>query len=61
MVAKTDEDVLASKVQDEALESAAETVKQKAYAFTLAFCSGLDSCPTEAELDEVLDWRKKKL
>ena len=32
-------------VSDEALEAAAGT-NQKAGAFTLAFCSGLDTCPT---------------
>jgi hypothetical protein len=33
-------------VSDEALEAAAGSVTEKAGAFTLAFCSGLDTCPT---------------
>jgi hypothetical protein len=33
-------------VSDEALEAAAGSVKEKAGAFTLAFCSGLDTCPS---------------
>jgi hypothetical protein len=33
-------------VSDEALEAAAGSVKEKAGAFTLSFCSGLDTCPT---------------
>jgi hypothetical protein len=32
-------------VSDEALEAAAGSVNGKAGAFTLAFCSGLDTCP----------------
>jgi hypothetical protein len=39
-------DILISEIADEALEAAAVTVTEKAGAFTLAFCSGLDSCPT---------------
>jgi hypothetical protein len=37
---------LSFEVSDEALEAAAGSVKEKAGAFTLAFCSGLDTCPT---------------
>jgi hypothetical protein len=33
-------------VSDEALEAAAGSVKEKAGAFTMAFCSGLDTCPS---------------
>jgi hypothetical protein len=40
-----DED-LSFEVSDEALEAAAGSVKEKAGAFTLAFCSGLDTCPS---------------
>jgi hypothetical protein len=40
-----EEEILSFDVSDEALEAAAGTVKDKAGAFTLAFCSGLDSCP----------------
>jgi len=41
----TDEINLSYDVSDEALESAAGAVKEKAGAFTLSFCSGLDTCP----------------
>jgi hypothetical protein len=40
-----EEDIFTCEVSDEALEAAAGTVTAKAGAFTLAFCSGLDSCP----------------
>jgi hypothetical protein len=40
-----EEQVLNYEVSDEALEAAAGTVKEKAGAFTLSFCSGLDTCP----------------
>jgi hypothetical protein len=40
-----EEEILTFEVSDEALEAAAGTVKEKAGAFTLAFCSGLDTCP----------------
>lgn len=33
-------------IADEALEKAAGSVLGKAGAFTLAFCSGIDSCPS---------------
>jgi hypothetical protein len=32
-------------VSDEALEAAAGSVKDKAVAYTISFCSGLDTCP----------------
>ncbi len=35
-------------VSDEALESAAGSLWEKAAAVTLAFCSGIDSCPSVA-------------
>ena len=41
-----EEEILSFEVSDEALEMAAGSVKEKAGAFTLAFCSGLDTCPT---------------
>jgi hypothetical protein len=41
----TDEMNLTCDVSDEALEAAAGTVREKAGALTLAFCSGLDTCP----------------
>jgi hypothetical protein len=40
-----EEEILTFDVSDEALEAAAGTVKDKAGAFTLSFCSGLDTCP----------------
>ena len=39
------DDVLAYDVSDEALEAAAATGREKAGSITLAFCSGLDTCP----------------
>jgi hypothetical protein len=41
-----EEDILICEISDEALEAAAATVTEKAGAMTLAFCSGLDSCPS---------------
>jgi hypothetical protein len=40
-----EEEILSIEISDEALEAAAGSVKEKAGAFTLAFCSGLDTCP----------------
>ena len=40
-----EEEILTFEVSDEALEAAAGTVKEKTGAFTLSFCSGLDTCP----------------
>jgi len=40
-----EEEILTFEVTDEALEAAAGTTKEKAGAFTLSFCSGLDTCP----------------
>ena len=42
----SEEEILSFEVSDEALEMAAGSVKEKAGAFTLAFCSGLDTCPS---------------
>ena len=33
-------------VSDEALEAAAGSMKEKAGAYTVAFCSGMDTCPS---------------
>jgi hypothetical protein len=41
-----EDEILSFEVSDEALEAAAGSVKEKAGAFTLAFCSGLDTCPS---------------
>ena len=41
-----EEEILTFEVSDQALEAAAGTMKDKAGAFTLAFCSGLDTCPS---------------
>jgi hypothetical protein len=38
-------DILSYEVSDEAIELAAGMGKEKAGAMTLAFCSGLDTCP----------------
>jgi hypothetical protein len=45
---QSEQDVLTYEVSDEALEAAAGTVTERAGALTLAFCSGLDSCPATA-------------
>jgi hypothetical protein len=42
----TDEINLTYDVSDEVLETAAGAIREKAGAFTLAFCSGLDTCPS---------------
>jgi hypothetical protein len=42
----TDDVFLIYDVSDEALETAAGSVREKAGAFTLAFCSGFDTCPS---------------
>lgn len=39
------EGILAYEISDEALEAAAENGSAKAGSITLAFCSGLDTCP----------------
>ena len=43
---QTEDEILNFEVSDEMLEAAAGSVKEKAGAFTLAFCSGLDTCPS---------------
>jgi hypothetical protein len=40
-----EQEILTYDVSDEALEAAAGSLKEKAGAFTLSFCSGLDTCP----------------
>jgi hypothetical protein len=42
----SDEINLTYDVSDEALETAGGAIREKAGAFTLAFCSGLDTCPS---------------
>jgi hypothetical protein len=42
----TDEAFPIFDVSDEALETAAGSVTEKPGAFTLAFCSGFDTCPS---------------
>jgi hypothetical protein len=44
IVEQREEEILID-VSDEALEAAAGSVNGRAAAFTLAFCSGLDTCP----------------
>jgi hypothetical protein len=45
-IEQIDEAILIYDVSDEAIENAAGSAKEKAGAFTLAFCSGLDTCPS---------------
>jgi hypothetical protein len=40
------EEVLIYRVSDEALEAAAAILKERVGSFTLAFCSGIDTCPS---------------
>ena len=40
-----DEEILTYDVSDDALESAAGVLKDKAGSMTVSFCSGLDTCP----------------
>jgi hypothetical protein len=42
---QNDEEILSYEVSDQALEAAAGSLKDKAGAFTVSFCSGLDTCP----------------
>jgi len=44
-VDQTEEEILAYEISDSALEAAAGAARDKAGSLTLAFCSGLDSCP----------------
>ena len=41
-----EEIILTYEVSDEALEAAAGSLRDEAGSFTLAFCSGLDTCPS---------------
>ncbi len=45
IIEKVEQEILDYEICDEALEAAANAVKDKAGSFTLAFCSGLDTCP----------------
>lgn len=45
---QSEQEVFAYEVSDEALEAAAGAITEKAGALTLAFCSGLDTCPGAA-------------
>jgi hypothetical protein len=42
---QTDEEILSLEICDEVLEAAARPAKDKTGNVTLAFCSGLDTCP----------------
>jgi hypothetical protein len=44
--AQSEQSILIFDVSDEAIESAAGSVWGKSAAVTLAFCSGLDTCPS---------------
>jgi hypothetical protein len=41
-----EEDILTYEVSDEAIESAACSLRDKPASATISFCSGLDSCPS---------------
>jgi hypothetical protein len=45
-IRSSDEETLTFEVSDEALEAAASSMREKAGAFTMAFCSGVNSCPS---------------
>ena len=45
IIDQIEEEILSYEVSDEALETAAETGKDKAGNFTISFCSGLATCP----------------
>lgn len=45
-IKQTGEAMLIYEVSDEATEDAEGSAKEKVGAFTLAFCSGVDSCPS---------------
>jgi len=42
---QVEEELLTFEIADKALEAAASMAKDKAGSLTLAFCSGLDTCP----------------
>ena len=44
-----DQEIFLFEASDEALEAAASSMKDKAGAMTLAFCSGLDACPPRTQ------------
>jgi hypothetical protein len=44
-LAQIEEDILNDAVSDEALESAAGMQEGKIASYTIAFCTGLDTCP----------------
>jgi hypothetical protein len=44
-IEQIDEEVLSFEVSDEAIEAAAGAAKEIAAAFTISFCTGLDTCP----------------
>ena len=44
-IARNEDDVLVPEVSDEVVEAASQGLKGIAYAATVAFCSGLDTCP----------------
>jgi hypothetical protein len=44
-IEQTEEDVLSFQVSDEAIEAAAGSAREVVAALTVAFCTGLDTCP----------------
>jgi hypothetical protein len=45
VIRQIDEEILTYEASDETLEAAGGTVNEKAGAFTLSFCSTINSCP----------------
>jgi hypothetical protein len=46
IIHSAEDDTLTFELSDEVLEAAASSMREKAGAFTLAFCSGVNSCPS---------------
>ncbi|MFZ3309340.1 MAG: hypothetical protein WBD53_14415 [Xanthobacteraceae bacterium] len=44
-IRQTEEEIFANEVSDETLEAAAGTTTARPWVATVAFCSGLDTCP----------------
>jgi hypothetical protein len=44
-IEQTEEEILSFQVSDEAIEAAAGSAREIVAALTVAFCTGLDTCP----------------
>jgi hypothetical protein len=44
-IEQTEEEILSFQVSDEAIEAAAGSAREVVAALTVAFCTGLDTCP----------------